>query len=137
VKLPLLRSADPQRPVLWSHGRVIPAGELMQQVAAVAKALPDGRHLINLCEHRDNFLIACCAALIRGHTNLLPSTRAEGVVEEVAAMHPGSYRCDDELVRAACEAAASGRDAGGKRARGRGAAARITVPSSCPAIMWP
>jgi acyl-coenzyme A synthetase/AMP-(fatty) acid ligase len=103
LKLPLLRSANPERPVLRTEGRVVTASELMQKVAAVARELPEGRHLINLCEHRDSFLIACCAALVRGHTNLLPSSRADGVVSEVAAMNPGSYRCDDEFVRAACE----------------------------------
>jgi acyl-coenzyme A synthetase/AMP-(fatty) acid ligase len=103
LKLPLLRSAVPERPVLWSQGRVVTARELMRKVVAVARELPDGRNLINLCEHRDNFLIACCAALVRGHTNLLPSTRADGVVAEVAAMNPGSYQCDDEFVRVACE----------------------------------
>jgi len=103
VKLPLLRSANPDRPVLWSHGRPVTARELMQRVAAVARELPDGRNLINLCERRDSFLIACCAALIRGHTNLLPSSRAEGVVEEVAALNAGSYRVDDEFVQGACE----------------------------------
>ena len=92
--------------MLWSHGRIVTARELMQNVVAVARELPEGRHLINLCEHRDSFLIACCAALVRGHTNLLPASRADGVVEEVAAMNPGSYRCDDEFVRAACERAA-------------------------------
>ena len=109
MKLPLLRSANPERPVMWSQGRPVTARELMQKVVAVSRALPDGRNLINLCEHRDSFLIACCAALVRGHTNLLPSTRAETVVEEVAAMNAGSYRCDDEFVRAACENAAADR----------------------------
>jgi acyl-coenzyme A synthetase/AMP-(fatty) acid ligase len=112
VKLPLLRSANPERPVLWAHGRTVTARELMQKVVAVSRELPEGRHLINLCEHRDSFLIACCAALVRGHTNLLPSSRADGVVDEVAALNPGSYRCDDEFVRAACEKAAGGRAAG-------------------------
>lgn len=102
MKLPLLRSATPDRPVLWAHGKAVSVRELMQRVAAVARELPDGRHLINLCEHRDSFLIAFCAALVRGHTNLLPSSRAPGVVEEVAAMNAGSYRCDDEFVNGAC-----------------------------------
>jgi len=109
VKLPLLRSADPERPVLWSQGRAVIARELMRKVVAVSRALPEGRHLINLCEHRDSFLIACCAALVRGHTNLLPSSRADGVVAEVAALNPGSYRCDDDFVRAASEAASEER----------------------------
>ncbi len=94
--------------MLWAQGRVMTARELMRKVVAVSRELPEGRHLINLCEHRDTFLIACCAALVRGHTNLLPSSRAEGVVEEVAAMNPGSYRCDDEFVRSAGEQAARG-----------------------------
>jgi acyl-coenzyme A synthetase/AMP-(fatty) acid ligase len=94
---------------MGSHGRTVTARELMQKVVAVSRALPDGRNLINLCEHRDSFLIACCAALVRGHTNVLPSTRADVVVDEVAAMNAGSYRCDDEFVRIACEKAASER----------------------------
>jgi acyl-coenzyme A synthetase/AMP-(fatty) acid ligase len=103
VKLPLLRSATPERPVLWSHGKAVSVRELMQRVAAVARALPEGRHLINLCEHRDAFLIACCAALVRGHTNLLPSSRAQGAVDEVAGAHAGSYRCDDPFIKRACK----------------------------------
>lgn len=99
MKLPLLQSADPERPVLWARGRVLSAGALMERVARLAAALPAaGRCLINLCERRDDFLIAFCAALVRGHTNLLPSSRAAGVVEEVAALDPGSYRCDDDFV---------------------------------------
>jgi acyl-coenzyme A synthetase/AMP-(fatty) acid ligase len=102
--LPLLQSADPDRPVLWSHGRILSARDLMQRVAAVARALPaDGKYLINLCEQRDRFLIAFCAALVRGHTNLLPSSRAEGVVAEVASLTPGSYRCDDAFVGELCD----------------------------------
>jgi acyl-coenzyme A synthetase/AMP-(fatty) acid ligase len=112
LKLPLLRSADPDRAVLFAQGRTFTAREVMQKVVAVSRALPDGRNLINLCEHRDSFLIACCAALVRGHTNLLPSSRADGVVAEVAAMNPGSYPCDDELVRAACAKNAGERIAG-------------------------
>ena len=127
MKLPLLRSANPERTVLWSHGRAVTARELMQNVVAVSRELPEGRHLINLCEHRDSFLIACCAALVRGHTNLLPPSRADGIVEEVAAMNPGSYRCNDEFVRGACEKAARGRSAnesaaGAKAAGDAGAA---------------
>jgi len=105
LNLRLLISADPDRPVLWAQGRALSARLLMQRVAALARALPaEGRCLINLCEHRDSFLVAFCAALVRGHTNLLPSSRATGVVDEVAALNPGSYRCDDELVAQACAA---------------------------------
>jgi acyl-coenzyme A synthetase/AMP-(fatty) acid ligase len=99
MKLALLQSADPERPVLWAHGRALSGRELMQKVECVAAALPsDARYLINLCERRDDFFIAFCAALVRGHTNLLPSSRAAGVVDEVAALNERSYRCDDDFV---------------------------------------
>lgn len=112
MKLPLLQSADPERPVLWAHGRVLSARAVMQKVASVAAALPpDARYLINLCERRDDFLVAFCAALVRGHTNLLPSSRAQGVIEEVAALNAGSYRCDDDFVARAAAPPAPGADA--------------------------
>lgn len=136
MKLPLLQSSAPDRPVLWvpagagngaarnsseapgpaSEGHALPARSsevprlsgcgyvlsahlLMRRVAQACLALPaDARYLINLCERRDNFLVAFCTALVRGHTNLLPSSRAEGVVEEVTALNPGSYRCDDAAI---------------------------------------
>jgi acyl-coenzyme A synthetase/AMP-(fatty) acid ligase len=107
VKLPLLRSADPDRAVLWSDGRRVNAHELMQRVAAVAREPRAGRYLINLCERRDAFLVACCAALVRGHTNVLPSSRAQGVVDEITSLNADSYRCDDHDVRRAWDPAAT------------------------------
>jgi acyl-coenzyme A synthetase/AMP-(fatty) acid ligase len=107
VTLPLLRSADPSRPLLWTQGRVMRAGEFMQRATALARALPEAGHLVNLCEHRDRFLIAYCAALLRGHTNLLPQSRAPAVIDEVMALHPDSYVCDDARVDGAAVAGAS------------------------------
>jgi acyl-coenzyme A synthetase/AMP-(fatty) acid ligase len=101
--LPLLNSSDPERPVLWSQGRAVSVRELMGKVYAVAQSLPPGQRLLNLCERRDTFLIAFCAALVRGDTNVLPPSRAQNVVDEVAAANTGSYRCDDEFVLRACE----------------------------------
>lgn len=120
MKLPLLQSSNPDRPILWAHGAALSVRQLMQRVARLAAALPaDARYLINLCERRDDFLIAFCAALFRGQTNLLPSSRAEGVVEEVAALNPGSYRCDDRRVSEALDRPAGA--LGGPDALGRAA----------------
>jgi acyl-coenzyme A synthetase/AMP-(fatty) acid ligase len=105
VRLPLLESSDPARPLLWADDRTITAGEFSGSVARLAQELPEGRYLINLCEHRHEFLIAYCAALLRGQTNLLPSTRAPEIVAELAAAHAASYRCDDALVARALRTA--------------------------------
>ena len=98
----LLDSADPARPLLMAHGRIVSAGEFAGDVLRLAAVLPRGAHLINLCERRHDFLRAYCAALVRGQSSLMPPSRAPEVVEELLAAHPGSYRCDDELVERAC-----------------------------------
>lgn len=70
----------------------------MAMASALAARLPDGPAALNLCERRDNFLLAFVALLIRGEVCLLPPSRAPAVVAEVMAGHPGAYRLDDDLV---------------------------------------
>jgi acyl-coenzyme A synthetase/AMP-(fatty) acid ligase len=118
LNLPLLQSADPSRVVVWSGGRAVSVAELLSDVNALAQQLPAERYLVNLCEHRYFFIVAFCAALIRGQTNLLPSSRVPDVVAEVIATNAGSYRCDDAMVKGALEGAAS-----------TTSAANITIPA--------
>jgi len=126
---PLLQSADPDRPILFADGRTVAAGEFLASVRRVAAALPEGGPLINLCERRDRFLIAYCAALASGGTNLLPPSRAPLVIEEVAAGYADSRRCDDEWVDRALAATGGGEDgpADGGRADGRADVRRAGV----------
>jgi acyl-coenzyme A synthetase/AMP-(fatty) acid ligase len=102
ARLPLLSPADPGRPLLWVQGRIVSAGDFVHEVRSLAQALPAGPYLVNLCEERRQFLIAFCAAMIRGQSNLMPPSRAPEVIAELLAAHPGSYRCDDALVARAC-----------------------------------
>jgi len=109
----LLDSAAPQRPILWARGAAISTARMLEHVERLVEALPPGTHLVNLCERRDAFLIAYCAALARGHTSLMPPSRAPQAVSEVEALYPGSYRCDDDSVDRAIES--EGRTAYGRR----------------------
>jgi acyl-coenzyme A synthetase/AMP-(fatty) acid ligase len=90
--------AGPQRPILWARGAAVSTARLLEDVERLVAALPAGTHLVNLCERRDAFLIAYCAALARGHTSLMPPSRAPQAVSEVEALYAGSYRCDDDSV---------------------------------------
>jgi len=98
LEAPLVDAADPNRRLLWVRGRATTVAEFTAEVAAVAAALPQGTYLTNLCERRDHFLRAYCAAVVRGQTNLLPPSHAPLAIEECMAAHPGSYRCDDATV---------------------------------------
>ncbi|MCD9085382.1 AMP-binding protein [Stenotrophomonas sp. SY1] len=82
-------SAD--RLLAASAGWQVELGTFLAQVRGVAALLPEGRHVINLCEDRYRFLVAFCAVALRGQVNLLPSSRAQAVVEDVAQRYAGSY----------------------------------------------
>jgi acyl-coenzyme A synthetase/AMP-(fatty) acid ligase len=102
--LPLFVSADAQRPIAWRRGAPVLLAEFRQHVAAVVARLPKQSAtaaMIDLCEDRYKFLVAYAAALSVGHTVLLPSSRADQVVADVARANAGSYRMDDEAVDAA------------------------------------
>lgn len=105
--LALLAPAHATRPIAWRDGRQISVDEFIRDVANVARSLPQGSAMIDLCEDRYRFLVAYAAALSVGHAALLPPTRAEQVVSEIEASHAGSYRCDDETIDTALRSAST------------------------------
>lgn len=100
-RIPLLVRADPKARFARHQGRDITQREYLQDVKALARLLPDRRYSINLCDCSYHFLVAFGAALLREQTNLLPSSRAEQVVAEVAQSFEGSHIVDDARVAAA------------------------------------
>lgn len=95
ICLPLLGTTDPARTVAWRQGRAVSAGDFLTHVVQVAATLPDAHSVVNLCEDRYAFLVAFCAALACGQSNLLPPSRAPGAVRDVMAAHPGCYSLGD------------------------------------------
>lgn len=99
--LALLAPADPARAVAYLQGRAISLAEFCSHVQAIGQRLPPAGAMLDLCEDRYHFLVAYAAALNAGHAVLLPPSRAEQVVTEVANAHAGSYRLEDTDVAAA------------------------------------
>jgi len=54
---------------------------------ALAAALPEARHVFNLCRDRYHFVVAFAAALIRGQASLLCGDATPAVLEAVAARY--------------------------------------------------
>ena len=96
---PGLRSAlttgTADRAIAFDARGDISLARFQREVRGVAAMLPDSPWAINLCEDRYRFLVAFCAATLRGQVTLLPSSRAAAVVDEVLAQHPGSYCLGD------------------------------------------
>lgn len=93
--LPLLGYADPRRAFAFRGGESIPVARFLADVHAAGGILPPGQTVINLCEDRYAFLVAFCAILGRGQTNLLPSSRAPQALDDARAIHPASHALSD------------------------------------------
>lgn len=98
---PLFSPAADQRAIAFRGGAPVSLGEFRAHVSAIARALPRGAAMINLCEDRYRFLGAYAAAASLGHTVLLPPSRAHQVVAEIEQAHAHCYRFDDAHVEAA------------------------------------
>jgi acyl-coenzyme A synthetase/AMP-(fatty) acid ligase len=96
--LPLIAGFDAAAPLLWQRRALLTAGEFLGQVLTLAEALPPQPYLVNLCDQRANFLVAWCAAVVRGQTNLLPASRAPQVIADAQASFGDNHIVDDELV---------------------------------------
>jgi Acyl-coenzyme A synthetases/AMP-(fatty) acid ligases len=97
-QLPLLVAGDPQRVLAWRRGRAVSAAQFLAHVRVVAATLPVAEAVVNLCTDRYAFMVAFCAAMVRGQVTLLPSSRAPQAVDEVMATHPGCYALGEQVL---------------------------------------
>ncbi len=97
-RLSLLGASDPARILTWRNGKPVSARDFLAQVHAVAEGLPMAAAAVNLCEDRYAFLVAFCAVVLRGQTNLLPSSRAQQAIDEVMAAHPDCYALGEQAL---------------------------------------
>ncbi|TGD72659.1 acyl-CoA synthetase [Mangrovimicrobium sediminis] len=77
---------------------VVSTARFRRHVLALAEQLPAGEFAINLCDSRYLFCVAFCAALLRGHTNLLPPNRAAQTLATLERRHSCYYLVDGEVV---------------------------------------
>jgi acyl-coenzyme A synthetase/AMP-(fatty) acid ligase len=108
--LPLVQADSLDAPVVFHDGRAIAAREFLQSAQALAAALADVPHVVNLCENRDHFALLWTAACIRGQLTLLPPSQAPGVLAELATTYPLQVRYDDAAVAALLAQTAHGDD---------------------------
>jgi acyl-coenzyme A synthetase/AMP-(fatty) acid ligase len=92
--IPFLQESE-TAPVAWQAGRPVSKEEFSVDVAGLAARLPEGGHLINLCDNRYRFLVGVAAALQRGQITLLPPSRAAQVLIGIAGRFQGTYCLTD------------------------------------------
>jgi acyl-coenzyme A synthetase/AMP-(fatty) acid ligase len=79
----------------------ITANQYLQDVWALAMALPVGKHCINVCQDRYNIAVLIAAVMLRNQVSLFPPN--------TAALTLDSLRVDHEQTYSVCDAVSSGR----------------------------
>ncbi len=93
--VPLLDGTNPRRTFAFRQGEPVTLARFLADVHAAAEILPPGEAVLNLCEDRYAFLVAFCAILARGQTNLLPSSRAPQALDDARAIRAARHALSD------------------------------------------
>ncbi|CAN5615602.1 xanthomonadin biosynthesis 3-hydroxybenozate--AMP ligase XanA2 [soil metagenome] len=90
-----LASGDDGRAIAFGPAGEVSLSTFLGHVRGLAACLPDQPFVLNLCEDRYRFLVAFCAAVLRGQVTLLPPARTRAAIDEVRLQHPDSYGLGD------------------------------------------
>lgn len=95
TELQALARGDGSRAIAFDARGEVALDTFFSHVRGLAAQLPEASHAINLCEDRYRFLVAFCAVALCGQTTLLPPSRTRAAIDDVRALHPGSYCVGD------------------------------------------
>jgi len=90
--------------VAWCDGRPERASAFLALVRGMARALPAGGDVINLCADRYRFAVTFLAVVLAGGRNLLPQNRTPATLDRLRAGHPDALMVVDDGTAAAAGA---------------------------------
>ena len=86
--LPLIRDFDADTVFAYRRGAPIGAAQFLCDVAALAEALPDAGHIVNLCTDRYRYTVGFAAALVRAQVTLLPPNLTPATLAQLLEDYP-------------------------------------------------
>jgi acyl-coenzyme A synthetase/AMP-(fatty) acid ligase len=94
--IPLLSHGSPAAVVAYRAGRAVTAQRFVSDAKHLARRLPDGNHVLNVCADRYHFAVGLAACLISGRVSLLPSTHTPEVIGQLASFAPDAFCLTDD-----------------------------------------
>ncbi|MBK1838577.1 AMP-binding protein [Azospirillum sp. YIM B02556] len=98
-RLPLLRHGSPDALFAWHDGRPVTVRAYLAAVHDLARRLPDGAYLLNLCGDRLGFAVGLGAALLRRQISLHPPNDTPDTLRQLEEGYPGLICLTDAGVR--------------------------------------
>src|SRR5580704_10291702 len=91
-----LTSRGPDETMFRLPSGPVDGAAFLSAVRAVAAALPDQGHCINLCQDRYHFAVTLAAAVLRGQVSLLTADRSEDRLLTLARRYPGAVSVSED-----------------------------------------
>jgi acyl-coenzyme A synthetase/AMP-(fatty) acid ligase len=79
----------------YREGRPVSTIAFLRDATALARALPDRRHVINLCVDRYRFTVGFAAALMRVQTTLMPPNQSSDCIARLEQRYADVYRLSE------------------------------------------
>ncbi len=104
-RIALLAHGTPAAVIAYRAGVPISARRFLSDAERLARSLPAGVHVLNVCTDRYHFTVGLAACLMTGRVSLLPSAHTPEVIGQLASFAPDAFcltddpRCDIGLPR--------------------------------------
>ncbi len=91
----LLWGDDLHAPLAWRQGQPISRQQYLADVQQLAQRLPEVGAMLNLTGDRYGFVVGLGAAMLRGHSSLLPPNHTPDMIERLRGLFPAVYVLTD------------------------------------------
>lgn len=95
MSYPLITHARADSVFAWRSGCPITAGRFLADALALARLLPAGMHMLNVCTDRYRFAVGLAAALLTGKVSLLPPAHTPEMVRQMVQFAPDTFCLTD------------------------------------------
>jgi acyl-coenzyme A synthetase/AMP-(fatty) acid ligase len=92
----LLSHPSPTSIVAYRSGVGVSAQQFLFDATQLARRLPKGSHVLNICADRYRFTVGLAACLMSERISLLPSTHTPQVIAQLAAFAPDAFCLTDD-----------------------------------------
>ena len=89
--LSLIWARDLDAPIAWRGTEPISRRQYLADVRAMSARLPANGPMLNITGDRYRFAVGLGAAMLRGHTNLLPPNHTPDIVARLHSLFPSTY----------------------------------------------
>ena len=97
--LPLIDGSDLDAAFALHAGQAISRRQYLADIQALAATLPAAGPMLNTTANRYRFAVGLGAAMLRGHSNLLPPNHTPDTIERLSRLFPSAYGLSDDESR--------------------------------------